>query len=254
MKIVFTGTGTSQGVPVIACNCDVCTSNDPKDNRLRSSVLVEVDGVHLVIDSGPDFRQQMLREKVSHIDAVIFTHSHKDHIAGLDDVRAFNYVTKEPMAVYANLETQNALKREYAYIFENANYPGVPQIKLYNILSDEPFFINEVKIIPIRVWHFGMCVLGFRINDFTYITDAKYIEPKEIEKIKGSKVLVLNALRHEKHVSHFTLEEAIEMARISNPEETYFTHISHQLGLHEVVKETLPERMFLAFDGLEIIL
>jgi phosphoribosyl 1,2-cyclic phosphate phosphodiesterase len=241
-------------VPVIACQCNVCLSNNPKDNRLRSSVLVEVDNVRFVIDAGPDFRQQMLREKVTSLDAVVFTHSHKDHIAGLDDVRAFNYVTQLPMNVFASLETQHALRREYAYVFDNPNYPGIPQINLNTIQNNLPFSINGVEIIPIKVAHYEMDVLGFRMHDFTYITDANFISSEEIEKIKGSRVLVLNALRHEKHISHYTLSEAIEIARYINPEKTFFTHISHQLGKHDEVATMLPDNMNLAYDGLQVFL
>jgi phosphoribosyl 1,2-cyclic phosphate phosphodiesterase len=206
----------------------------------------------MVIDTGPDFRYQILRNRINKLDAVLFTHSHKDHIAGLDDVRAYNYFQQKPMDVYATEETQNALKREYAYIFENGNYPGVPQIDLHTIRPNKPFFVNGIEITPIRVLHYKMEVVGFRIQDFTYITDANYIAPQEIEKIKGSKVLVLNALRHEQHVSHYTLSQAIEIAKEIGAEETYFTHISHQLGLHKEVDAQLPEGMHLAYDCLQL--
>jgi len=250
VRIHFLGTGTSQGVPVIGCHCVVCTSEDKKDNRLRSSVLVQTKEATFVIDTGPDFRYQMLRSHTERLDAVLFTHSHKDHIAGLDDIRAFNYFQQKPMDVYATLETQQALKREYHYIFENGGYPGVPQIRLNTIDGDTPFEVNGVTVIPIRLLHYQMEVLGFRINDFTYITDANYISPKEIEKVKGSKVLVLNALRHQQHISHFTLEQAVQLAKKTGVPETYFTHISHQLGLHESVEKELPPGIHLAYDGL----
>jgi phosphoribosyl 1,2-cyclic phosphate phosphodiesterase len=252
VKVTFLGSGTSQGVPVISCTCAVCTSSDTRDNRLRSSVFIEVNGTNMVIDTGPDFRYQILRNRINKLDAVLFTHSHKDHIAGLDDVRAYNYFQQKPMDVYATEETQNALKREYAYIFENGNYPGVPQIDLHTIQPNKPFFVNGIEITPIRVLHYKMEVVGFRIQDFTYITDANYIAPQEIEKIKGSKVLVLNALRHEQHVSHYTLSQAIEIAKEIGAEETYFTHISHQLGLHKEVDAQLPEGMHLAYDCLQL--
>ena len=250
MKITFLGTGTSQGVPIISCPCEVCHSKDPRDNRLRSSVWIETEGLSIVIDAGPDFRQQMLRYNVNKLDAIIFTHSHKDHISGLDDVRAYNYFQQKPMDVYATEETQQALRREYAYIFENAHYPGVPQINLHTIQADQKFSINGLEIVPIKVLHYKMEVLGFRVNDFTYITDANEIAAEQIEKIKNSKYLVLNALRRKKHISHYTLQEAIEMAKIINSRETYFTHISHQLGLHAEVEKELPEKIFLAYDGL----
>ncbi|MDI9319347.1 MAG: MBL fold metallo-hydrolase [Phycisphaerales bacterium] len=251
LRITFLGSGTSQGVPVIACNCAVCTSTDTRDNRLRSSLLIETEDVSIVIDSGPDFRYQMLRQKVNKLDAIVFTHGHKDHTAGLDDIRAYNYFQHKEMDVYASLETQEVLLREFQYIFQNSNYPGVPQIKLYD-LYNEPFFIKGLKITPIRVLHYQLEVYGFRIGDFTYITDANYIAPKEIEKIYGSKVLVLNALRLEKHISHFTLDEAIQLAQNINCPQTYFTHISHQLGLHTEVGKHLPEHINLAYDGMTI--
>jgi phosphoribosyl 1,2-cyclic phosphate phosphodiesterase len=252
VRVTFIGTGTSQGVPVISCTCPVCTSTDKRDNRLRSSVWIEVDGVSIVIDSGPDFRYQMLRSKVNKLDAVIFTHSHKDHIAGLDDIRAYNYFNNRPMDVYASEDTQEALRREYAYIFENADYPGIPKIEVHTINGKDPFYINGVKITPVIVMHYKMEVLGFRIKDFTYITDANYIAPQELEKIKGSKAIVLNALRHQQHVSHYTLAEAVNVARESGAEKAYFTHISHQLGKHEDINRTLPEGMVLAHDCLAI--
>lgn len=252
MKVTFLGSGTSQGVPVISCTCAVCTSSDTRDNRLRSSVFIEVNGTNMVIDTGPDFRYQMLRSKINKLDAVLLTHSHKDHIAGLDDVRAYNYFQQKPMDVYATEETQQALRREYSYIFDNQDYPGIPQIRLHTIQSATPFSVSGIEVTPIRVLHYKMEVIGFRIQDFTYITDANYIAPQEIEKIKGSKVLVLNALRHEQHVSHYTLSQAIEIAKEIGAEETYFTHISHQLGLHKEVDAELPEGMHLAYDCLEL--
>jgi phosphoribosyl 1,2-cyclic phosphate phosphodiesterase len=251
MKITFLGTGTSQGIPVIACGCEVCTSSNPKDNRLRVSVMIEVDGKNIVIDSGPDFRQQMLRENVKTLEAVVFTHEHKDHVAGLDDVRAFNYFSGKHMDVYANEQVQVALKREFHYVFSGANYPGIPRINVIDI-DTAPFDVSGVKFIPIQVLHYKLPVLGFRVNDFTYITDANFISDEEIEKIKGTKVLVLNALRREKHISHFTLEEALELVKKINPEKAYFTHISHQLGLHDEVSKELPANVELAHDGLVV--
>lgn len=251
LKITFLGTGTSSGVPMIACDCEVCTSNNPKDNRLRSSIMIQSETTTIVVDTTPDFRFQMLRQKVKHIDAIIFTHPHKDHIAGLDDVKAFNYFNEKPIEVYANELTKTALKREFYYVFTEHKYPGIPDINLHDI-NDEPFIIGDITVTPIKVWHLHMPVLGFRFGNFTYITDANRIEEQEKDKIKGSEVLVLNALRHKKHLSHFTLQEAIDLAHELNIPETYFTHISHQLGLHDVVSETLPEDCALGYDGLEI--
>lgn len=251
MKITFLGTGTSQGVPIIGCKCSVCTSSNPKDKRLRTSIMVEIDGLNLVIDTGPDFRYQMLRQEVNHLDGVLFTHSHKDHIAGLDDIRAFNYLQKCDMEIYATEDVQAALKREFEYIFAEIKYPGIPQVNL-NTIGNYPFKIQDTTIIPIEVMHYKLPVLGFRFGDFTYITDANYISSAEKEKIKGSKILVLNALRKEAHISHFTLQEAIDLVQELQPEQAYFTHISHQLGEHNEVNSALPKNIFLAHDGLEL--
>jgi len=251
VKIVFLGTGTSQGVPVIGCDCAVCHSPDPRDRRLRVSVYVETPEASFVIDTGPDFRYQMLRAHVRRLDAVVFTHGHKDHTAGMDDVRAFNYFQQKPMDVYATGATQQVLRREFSYIFENSDYPGIPKINLHTI-GTEPFYINGLQLTPIRTLHYKLEVLGFRVGDFTYITDANYIAPEELEKVRGSRVFVLNALRHEPHVSHFTLQEAIGIARKAGVEKTFFTHISHQLGRHADVEAGLPEDMRLAYDGLTL--
>ncbi len=250
MKITFLGTGTSQGVPIIGCDCNVCTSADKRDNRLRVSVWIETPEASIVIDSGPDFRYQMLRANVRKLDAIIFTHGHKDHVAGLDDVRAYNYFSEKPMEIYATDETQEVLKREFSYVFNNKSYPGIPQLNLHTIDGNTPFVINGITITPIRVMHYKMEVLGFRIGDFTYITDANYIDPVELEKAKGTKAFVLTALRHEQHISHYTLSEAVTIAKDVQAANSYFTHISHQLGLHAEVEKTLPAGMHLAYDGL----
>lgn len=252
MQVTFLGTGTSQGVPFIGCPCPVCNSADARDRRLRCSVWIEAPGVSIVIDSGPDFRYQMLRAGVRKLDAIVFTHGHKDHLAGLDDIRPYNYFSQKPVAVYATTETQDALRREFSYIFNNLTYPGIPQIDLHTITATEPFVIGGLEIVPIRLLHYKMEVLGFRIGDFTYITDANYIAPDELRKVQGSKALVLNALRREPHISHFTLEEAIAVAQRAGAEQTFFTHISHQLGLHKDVEAELPDGIRLAYDGLTL--
>lgn len=251
LKITFLGTGTSSGVPMIGCSCSVCTSANTKDNRLRSSILVQSAKTSLVIDTTPDFRYQMLRTNTKHIDAVLFTHPHKDHIAGLDDIRAFNYFSQSPMQLYANTITEEALRREFYYAFAENKYPGVPNLIINNI-NKESFVVGDILVQPILVWHLKMPVLAFRLNNFTYITDANRIDESELEKIKGSEIVVLNALRNEKHISHFNLEEAIQVVQGLNPSKAYFTHISHQLGLHEVVSKQLPNGIFLAYDGLQI--
>lgn len=252
MTITFLGTGTSQGVPFIGCDCEVCRSADPRDKRLRCSVWVQTPEASIVIDAGPDFRYQMLRANVRRLDAILFTHGHKDHIAGLDDVRAYNYHQRRPMDVWATEETEASLRREFAYVFENASYPGVPQLRVHRITPGESFSVNGVEIVPIRVLHYKLEVLGFRIGPFSYITDANFIAPEEKDKLRGSEALVLNALRHKHHVSHFTLEEAIAIAKDIGATETYFTHISHQLGRHEAVESSLPPHMHLAYDGLTL--
>jgi phosphoribosyl 1,2-cyclic phosphate phosphodiesterase len=252
LKITFLGTGTSSGIPMIACNCEVCTSTDKKDNRLRASILVQSSTTTIVVDTTPDFRYQMLREKVKKIDAVLFTHPHKDHIAGLDDIRAFNYFQQSSINIYANTLTQEALKKEFSYIFAEKKYPGIPEIDLRTI-DRQPFVIGDITIIPIPVWHLHMPVLGFRFGDFTYITDANKIEAEERKKITGSKIMVLNALREKKHISHFNLAEAIEIIQQLKVPEAYFIHLSHQIGKHQDVEKNLPAGIHLAYDGLVLI-
>ncbi len=251
MKITFLGTGTSQGVPVIGCHCPVCMSVDPHDKRLRTSILVEEGEVKIVVDTGPDFRQQMLKEKVDRLDAVLFTHEHRDHIAGLDDIRAFNFIQQQPMDVFAEERVIRALKREFAYIFAEKKYPGVPQVNLHRI-ANEDFHVNGLKITPVRAMHYRLPVYGFRFGDFGYLTDANYISEEEKEKFYGVKYLVVNALRHEKHISHFTISQAVSLIRELSPRRGYLTHLSHQMGLHREIAEELPPAIFPAFDGLTI--
>ena len=234
---------------MVACTCEVCASKDKKDTRLRPSIMVQSPRTSIVVDTTPDFRYQMLRENVTKLDAVLFTHPHKDHIAGLDDVRAFNFFYKPVMQIYANSLTEEAIKREFSYAFADKKYPGVPELSL-NTITDESFMIGDIPIIPVLVWHLKMPVLGFRFGKFTYITDANRVDENEREKIKGSEVLVLNALRKQHHISHFTLAEAIDLVQELKIPKAYFTHISHQLGRHEEIEAELPDGIHLAYDGL----
>lgn len=251
MKGIFLGTGTSQGIPVIACECDVCTSKNVKDNRLRTSFFIQSSTTSIVIDTGPDFRQQMLNNKVKKLDAVVFTHEHKDHVAGMDDIRAFNFIQKKDMDVYASEQVQFALHREFPYVFAKSKYPGVPMVKLHSI-EDDPIQIGDIELIPINVKHYIMPVKGYRVGPFTYITDAKEIDAKELDKIRGSEILVLNALRKSEHISHFNLEEALALIDEIKPKKAYLTHISHMMGLHDEVSAELPDNVEIAYDGLEI--
>lgn len=251
MNITFLGTGTSQGVPVIACTCEVCTSLDYRDKRLRTSVLIETSNLTLVIDTGPDFRQQMLREQVDRLDGVLFTHAHRDHTAGLDDVRAYNFLQDTNMPVFGSAPTLNQIKSDFAYIFGPKNYPGLPRIEL-NPITNEPFQFQGLEIIPLPVLHLHMPVLGFRIGNFSYITDTNNIPESTLQKLEGTEVLVLTALQRESHISHYNLEEAIQMVKRIKPRLAYFTHISHKLGVHAEVEKELPERVHLAYDGLKL--
>jgi len=251
LTITFLGTGTSAGIPMIGCSCAVCTSTNPKDKRLRSSILVQSPTTAVIVDTTPDFRYQMLRIHNSKLDAVLFTHPHKDHIAGLDDIRAYNFFQKKPMDVYANALTAEALKREFAYVFADKKYPGIPQINLHTI-DETAFEIGDVQVQPFIVWHHKMPVFGFKFGKFTYITDANKIEDPVKEKIKPSDVIVLNALRNEQHISHFTLSEAIDLVQELKIPNAYFTHISHQLGKHDDVEKKLPAGIHLAYDGLTL--
>jgi phosphoribosyl 1,2-cyclic phosphate phosphodiesterase len=251
LKITFLGTGTSQGVPIIMCPCEVCQSVDTHDKRLRSSIMIEVDGQTFIVDTGPDFRQQMLLYKVKNVDAILFTHEHKDHIAGLDDIRAFNYVQQRPVDVYAEKRVQEALKREYAYVFAEFKYPGIPEMNMH-LIENKPFEIIHTNITPIRAMHYMLPILGYRIQNFTYITDANFIDNQELEKIKGSELVVINALRRKKHISHYNLEEALAVLDKVKPKRAFLTHVSHQLGFHVEVEKELPEFVRLAYDGLVV--
>ncbi len=253
ITITFLGTGTSSGVPMIGCDCAVCRSEDPKDDRLRSSILVQSASTSLVVDTGPDFRTQMLREKIRKLDAVIFTHPHKDHLAGLDDIRAYNFFNKRPIDIYADSLTEEAVRRDFHYAFSDTKYPGIPELEMHTITL-EPFMVGDIPVTPILVWHLKMPVMGFRFGKFTYITDANRIDPDQLDKIRGSEVMVLNALRREKHISHFNLEEAIATVHDLDVPAAYFTHLSHQMGKHEEVENELPEGIHLAYDGLKIFM
>lgn len=249
MKVTFLGTGTSQGVPVIGCRCAVCRSTDYRDQRLRVSVLIEENGRNLVIDTGPDFRQQMLRHRVQRLDAIVFTHEHKDHTAGMDDIRSYNFIQKKKIPLFATERVVNQLKREFYYVFEDTKYPGVPEVDVH-LIDQEPFTAAGMLLTPIQVMHYMLPVKGFRVGDFTYITDANYISEEEQQKIKGSRVIVLNGLQQEPHISHYTLKQAVELLESWAPEVGYLTHISHKLGLQVEIERNLPINIRLAYDGL----
>ena len=253
MHITLLGTGTSQGIPVIACDCEVCKSDNFKDKRLRCSVMLEVNNQVFVIDTGPDFRQQMLRENVKNIDAVLFTHHHKDHVAGMDDIRAFNHKWKKDMQLYCTDITKNALENEFPYVFTEDKYPGVPTVNI-NVIKNKPFKINNVMIEPIEAKHYKMSVLGFRINNFVYLTDVSYISELEKEKMRNADLIVLDALRKKEHISHFNLEQALNLLRDIKPKKALLTHISHYMGLHDIVNQELPKNINLGYDGQKIIL
>ncbi len=251
MEITFLGTGTSGGVPLIGCQCNVCKSTDPRDKRLRTSVLIRTDEMTIVIDCGPDFRQQMLREDVRNIDAVLMTHQHKDHTGGIDDIRSFNFINRKPLDFYCDYPTELGIKEQYSYAFTETDYPFLPKMNFVRI-TDKPFTLGSLKVIPIEVMHARMPVKAFRVGDFTYITDAKTIAPEERDKIRGSKVMVINALRSEDHYSHLTVEEALHIVEDVKPEQTYFIHMSHQFGLHAEMEKQLPATVKPAYDGLKI--
>ena len=252
LHLTFLGTGTSSGVPMVGCGCEVCRSKDQHDKRLRSSVMIESDTTRVVIDSGPDFRYQMLREDVPSLNAILLTHEHVDHIMGIDDIRAYNYFQHSPISIYATQRVQGTIKRIFNYAFGENRYPGVPDIDLHEIVPGQSFTVGDLTFTPISGWHFKLPVTGFRIGNLAYLTDFNFIEDKEREKLRNLDVLIVNALRKEKHISHFSLPEAIELSRKVRPKHTYFTHASHQLGLYETVNAELPEGMELAYDGLKI--
>jgi phosphoribosyl 1,2-cyclic phosphate phosphodiesterase len=252
IHITFLGTGTSQGIPVISCKCDVCKSSDSRNMRLRSSLFFNINSVKFVIDIGPDFRQQMLINHIEDVDAILLTHEHKDHLAGLDDVRPFNYLKRKAIDVFAENRVIDAIHREFSYIFSKEKYPGIPVLNIHEI-SNQNFEYNGIEIIPIRVMHWKLPILGFRIQNFAYITDASLIEFDEIQKLQNLDVLVINALQIEKHYSHYNLEEALQVVQKIKPKRAYFTHISHHLGLYEKVQSQLPECVFLGYDGLQLI-
>ncbi len=252
MRITFLGTGTSQGVPVIACECETCLSDDHRDKRLRTSLLLETGETTLVFDAGPDFRQQMLKENIRKLDAIILTHEHKDHISGMDDVRAFNYKSQDAIDIFAEERVQKAVKKEYSYVFAEYQYPGIPKMRL-NSISEYGFNIREIKLLPLRVFHYRLPVYGFRIGNFAYITDANYVPEETKGKLSGVKYLVINALRKEKHISHFSLREAIDFVREISPKKAFITHVSHQMGLYKKVARELPPEITMAYDGLTFL-
>tara|TARA_B100000508_G_scaffold55003_3_gene42747 strand:- start:124107 stop:124901 length:795 start_codon:yes stop_codon:yes gene_type:complete len=252
LSITVLGTGTSQGVPVIGCQCEVCQSTDPKDKRLRSSIMFSYKGENYVVDTGPDFRQQMLREDVRSLKAVLYTHSHKDHIAGMDDVRSFNFLERRDMELFCNEQTEEALRREFYYAFEQNKYPGVPNVNINNISTEDFRLPNGLNVTPIKVYHYKMPVLGFRIGDFAYLTDVKTIPEEEMEKLRGVKMLILDCLREKEHISHLNLKEALEMIDVLQPDQTYLTHISHLFDTHDGICSKLPEGVEPAYDGLKL--
>ncbi len=251
MQVTFLGTGTSGGVPLIACRCAVCQSTDLRDKRLRTSILLETGKQTIAIDCGPDFRQQMLREQVQHLDAILMTHQHKDHTGGLDDIRSFNFINKKPIDIYCDYPTELGIKEQYSYVFTETDYPYLPKMNFHRV-TDKPFELGNLQVVPIEVMHANMPVKAYRFGNFTYVTDAKTIAKEERDKMRGTKVLVVNALRYENHYSHFTIDEALELAADIKPELTYFIHMSHQFGFHDEMEKKLPANVRVSYDGLKI--
>lgn len=252
LRLTFLGTGTSQGVPMVACPCRVCRSDNPRDKRLRSSVMIESERTRIIIDAGPDFRYQMLREGIASIDAILLTHEHKDHTGGIDDVRAFNYFQSRPVDIFATERVGRVVRKDFDYAFSEIRYPGVPEINLHTIIPGSPFRVGELDVVPVSGLHYRLPVTGFRIGRMAYLTDFNRIEDSEIEKLHGLEVLVLNALRREKHLSHFNVEQAVEVARRVGATQTWFTHMSHQIGLYTEIHDELPAGIQYAYDGLKI--
>ncbi|MBQ9584019.1 MAG: MBL fold metallo-hydrolase [Bacteroidales bacterium] len=250
-KVIFLGTGTSSGIPMLGCSCPVCTSADARDKRLRCSVYVEYEGLRLLVDAGPDFRTQLLRENITHVDAVLLTHHHKDHTGGLDDVRSFNYFEQRPFPVYCEEYVQESLRREYCYAFDEHPYPGAPQFELHTI-TDKPFTIGSVEIVPVRAMHYKLPILGFRFGKFGYLTDASAITDADIEKFRGVEFFVINAIRYTSHISHFSVPEALQVIDKVGARRSFFTHLSHQLPAHEPFAAALPAGVEPAYDGLRL--
>ncbi len=251
-KLTFLGTGTSQGVPIIGCHCEVCASADPRDSRLRTSALLSAHGLNILFDIGPDFRQQMLRTGTTRIDAILVTHAHRDHVAGLDDVRPLNYFQHGSIPVYLNQQAAHTLQHDYRYIFSPHQYPGLPEVDLHVVNSSFLIPHSSLEVLPIHALHKDLPILGYRVGEMAYITDANYLPPSELAKLLGLKLLVINALRHEKHWSHYSLPEALDIIAQLRPERAYLTHISHELGTHAAVQPSLPEGVFLAYDNLQV--
>ena len=252
IEAILLGTGTSQGIPVIACNCPVCKSADERDKRLRASLLIKVGGKNFVIDAGPDFIQQMLREDITTLRAILITHEHADHIFGLDDIRSYNWVHKRPMDIYAEPRVHKALIRIYDYVFSDVRYPGIPRMKLHTI-NEDTFLIDDIKFIPVRCFHNKLPVFGFRVGSISYITDANYIPDSELVKMYGTRHLIINALQIKKHISHFNLEEALGIIDKVKPEQAWLTHLSHSFGKHAYLETLLPPNVKIAYDGLRLI-